>query len=77
VRLVPLSLAQVAGQPQAYAGTFKAPAGGELVLFANDAVALFDADGFYDNNAGTAFVSLTPRDGAAETGQAQKRIEVK
>jgi hypothetical protein len=77
VRLVPLTFAPVAGQPDAFAATFTSPADGELVLFANDAVALYDPASFYANNSGAAYVSLVAQDGGPGTADTQKSFEAK
>lgn len=77
VRLVPLDLAPVPGEPQTFAGSFIAPASGELTLFANDVVALYDLDGFYANNRGTAIVSLAAKNAGAGAPASEKRFEAK
>lgn len=54
-----LNLQPVEGEPTRYTVEFEAPANGELLMFANDSVLLFDPGYFYANNEGTACVTIT------------------
>jgi uncharacterized protein (DUF2235 family) len=51
--------------PNRFQAEFEAPTDGELYLFANDAVPLFDIDYLYGNNAGKARVTVTSASHAA------------
>jgi len=66
----PLTLMPAEGQPNRSSVEFEAPADGELLMFVNDAVLLFDPARFYRNNEGTACVTVTPaRPASGEIGQ--------
>jgi hypothetical protein len=66
VQIRPLEMAAAEDDPNRFQAEFKAPATGELFLFANDAVLLFDIDRLYGNNAGTARVTIVSAVHAAE-----------
>jgi uncharacterized protein (DUF2235 family) len=76
VHIYPLELAQQGDSGLVYRGSFEAKRDGELLLFANDGVWLFDLPYFYERsgeprgNAGTACVTLQRADFATTTPSA-------
>lgn len=66
VRLRPLEMIPSEESPNRYQAEFEAPASGELFLFVNEAVLLFDIDGLYNNNQGAARVTVVSASYAAK-----------
>jgi uncharacterized protein (DUF2235 family) len=71
--LVTVAMHESEYEENVYLGAFTAPAGGDLVMFVNDAVFLWRgaSNRYYSNNEGTADVKITPceADAVARCGQ--------
>jgi hypothetical protein len=70
VQLQPLEMVASAEEANRYQADFLAPATGELSLFANDAILLFDLDDLYENNEGAARVTVVSATHAAAVAAA-------
>jgi uncharacterized protein (DUF2235 family) len=75
VQLRPLQMVASEENPNLFQAEFEAPTDGELFLFANDAVPLFDIDYFYGNNGGKARVTVTSAKHAAALAAAEAAAE--